>query len=239
MKKIIGLVTAAFLIISVSAQTTISDANAVERKVSGFHAVHIASGIDLYLSQGNEAVAVSASETKYRDKIRTEVKDGVLKIWYEHEEGNIRISWGNHKMKAYVSAKTLDGLVASGGSDVIVDGTFKTDKLDLKVSGGSDFKGTVEAGEVKADASGGSDIIISGSAKSIHIEASGGSDFKGSDLVVENCYIDASGGSDVSITVNKELTVDATGGSDVRYKGTGLIREIKSSGGGSVKKISK
>jgi hypothetical protein len=239
MKRIIGLVTATFLIISASAQTTISDASAVERKVSDFHAVYVSGGIDLYLSQGNEAVAVSASETKYRDKIKTEVKDGVLKIWYEHEEGNVRISWGNRKLKAYVSAKTLDGLVASGGSDVIVAGTFKADKLDLKVSGGSDFKGTFEAGELKAGASGGSDITISGSAKSIYIDASGGSDFKGSDLVVENCYIDASGGSDVSITVNKELTIDASGGSDVRYKGTGLIREIKSSGGGSVKKISK
>ena len=239
MKKIIGFVAAAFLVISASAQKTISDANAVERKVSGFHAVHISGGIDLYLSQGNEAVAVSASEVKYRDRIKTEVKDGVLKIWYEYDEGNVRISWGNRKMKAYVAAKTLDGLVASGGSDVIVDGSFKTDKLDLRVSGGSDFKGKFEASEVKAVASGGSDITISGSANSIHIDASGGSDFMGSDLVVENCYIDASGGSDVSITVNKELSVDATGGSDVRYKGTGMIREIKSSGGGSVKKISK
>jgi len=35
------------------------------------------------------------------------------------------------------------------------------------------------------------------------------------------------------------LNVDASGGSDVHYKGTGLIREIKNSGGGSVKKISK
>jgi len=133
----------------------------------------------------------------------------------------------------------LDDLRGSGGSDIDIDRSFKADKLNLEVSGGSDFHGKLDVNDLKAEASGGSDIIISGSAKNLNIEASGGSDFKGSDFVVENCTIDASGGSDIYITVNKELSVDASGGSDVHYKGTGLIRDIKNSGGGSVKKISK
>jgi len=38
------------------------------------------------LTQSNEeAVAVSAKDTKYRERIRTEVKDGVLKIWYDND----------------------------------------------------------------------------------------------------------------------------------------------------------
>ncbi len=69
-----------------SAQKTINDANAEKRNVSGYHAIEVSGGIDLYLSQGDESVAVSASETKYRDRIKTEVKDGVLKIWYELEQ---------------------------------------------------------------------------------------------------------------------------------------------------------
>ena len=42
--------------------------------------------------------------------------------------------------------------------------------------------------------------------------------------------------SDAEITVNKELTVDASGGSDVYYKGSGVIRNVRSSGSSSVKK---
>lgn len=239
MKKILTLIIAIASITGLVAQKTINDPNAEKRNVSGFHAIEVSGGIDLYLSQGNEAVAVSASEIKYRDKIKTEVVNGVLKIYYENENRHISISWGNRKLKAYVSARTLDGLEGSGGSDIAIEGNFKTDKLNLEVSGGSDFDGKLELNDLAAHASGGSDIDVSGSAKTIHIEASGGSDFKGSDFVVENCTIDASGGSDVYITVNKELSVDASGGSDVHYKGTGLIREIKNSGGGSVKKISK
>jgi hypothetical protein len=240
MKKIINLVILAATFTIVTAQKTINDVNAEKRNVVGFHAIEVGGGIDLYLSQGDEAVAVSASETKYRDRITTEVVNGVLKIRYEYEKG-LRINWTSSKMqlKAYVSVKELDKLNASGGSDVRVEGSLTFTKLALGVSGGSDFTGKVDVTDLKANASGGSDIHISGSAKTLDIDVSGGSDFKGFDLTVENCTVEASGGSDVSVTATKELNVESSGGSDVYYKGAAMIRNIKSSGGGSVKKTSK
>lgn len=218
-------------------QKTINEPNAEKRNVSGYHAVEVGGGVDLYLSEGDEAVVVSASETRYRDKIRTEVKDGVLKIWYDWKSG-FRFEGGNKKMRAYVSYKALDRVEGSGGSDVYVEGVLKADKLSLDVSGGSDFKGKVNAGDLKVEASGGSDVNISGQAKNLTLEASGGSDVKGYDLAVDICDLEASGGSDIYITVNKEMTADASGGSDIYYKGAGLIREIKSSGSSGIKKVS-
>src|SRR5258706_7862012 len=101
MKKIVSLVILATSFSAAIAQKTVNDPNAKKRNVSGYHAIEVSGGIDLYLSQGEEAVAVSASETKYRDRIKTEVKNGVLKIWYDHN--NFTVDWGNRKMKAYVS----------------------------------------------------------------------------------------------------------------------------------------
>jgi hypothetical protein len=237
MKKLFGLLLFLGSITAASAQKTINDANAEKRNVSGFHAIEVSGGIDLYLSQGEEAVAVSASKDEYKAKIKTEVKDGVLKIWYEWHS-NLKFDWGNHKLKAYVSFKTLDRLEGSGGSDISIDGSIKVAKLALEVSGGSDFDGKVETDELKIQASGGSDVDISGKAARLTIDASGGSDFKGYDLVSDICNVEASGGSDVHITVNKELSANASGGSDVYYKGTGLIRDLKTSGS-SIKKVSK
>ena len=125
------------------------------------------------MSQGEEAVAVSASKDEYRAKIVTEVKDGVLKIWFDWKS-NMRIDWGNHKLKAYVSVKNLDRLEGSGGSDIEIDGLIKTTKLDLESSGGSDFDGKIESDELKIQASGGSDVSISGKAARLTIDASGG-----------------------------------------------------------------
>src|SRR5580704_9443447 len=81
---------------------TIEDKNAETRNVSGFHAIHVQSGIDLYLTQGSqEAVAVSASDIEYRNRIKTEVEDGVLKIYLDHS--GFHWNMGNKKLKAYVS----------------------------------------------------------------------------------------------------------------------------------------
>ena len=237
MKKLFSLFVVTALIINASAQKTIKDANADKRNVSGFHAIEVSGGIDLYLTQGDEAVAVSAAKDEYRDKIVTEVKNGVLKIWFDWKT-SVRVDWGNHKLKAYVSARNLDRLEGSGGSDIEIDGLLKASKLDLEISGGSDFDGKIESDELNIQASGGSDVSISGKAARLTIDASGGSDFKGYDLVSDICNVEASGGSDVHVTVNKELSANASGGSDVFYKGSGLIRDIKTSGS-SVKKVSK
>jgi len=221
------------------AQKTIYDANAQVRSLKGFHAIQVSGGIDLYLSTGEEAVAVSAKETADRDRIKTEVENGVLKIYYDWKDGVNFLKGVNRQLKAYVSYKTLNRLSASGGSDVVVDGTINAGKLTLSISGGSDFKGKIEAQEVTVDQSGGSDINISGRSGKVTINASGGSDFNGYGLEVETATVGASGGSDVEITVSKQLTANASGGSDVTYKGNASAVTSNKSGGSSIRKSGK
>jgi hypothetical protein len=239
MKRIFLLTACAFMAIVSVAQSSkvINDKNAQTRNVKGFHGIKVSGGIDLYLSQGTEAVAISASDLDVRDRIRTEVEDGILKIYLDSRNG-MHWNWHNMKMKAYVSVATLDKLGASGGSDITIEGGIKSDKLDIDLSGGSDLKGKLTATDLTIDQSGGSDVDISGSVTNLSIEASGGSDFSGYDLVTDNCRVTASGGSDTHVTVNKELNAHASGGSDIFYKGNGVIKEMKSSGSSSISKRS-
>ena len=238
MKKYFGSFILLFVAITgVLAQKNIHDANAVGRTVGAFHGIQVSAGIDLYLSQsGSEALAVSASTTEYRDKIVTEVENGILKIYYG-EKGNWGVSWGNRKMKAYVSAKNIDLLDASGGSDIHIDEKLQAPKLKVQLSGGSDMFGKVAIEDLMLSASGGSDAKLTGTAGHLKLSINGGSDFKGADLSVDYCYISASGGSDAYIHVNKELESHASGGSDIRYTGNPTIQS-SNSGGGSVKKKS-
>jgi hypothetical protein len=237
MKYFIFLAFTALAAGTAIAQKTINDPNAVTRKVTSFHAIEISDGIDLYLTQGNEeAVAVSAAKEEVRDRIIAEVENGILKIYFDKKSFNM--DWGNRKMKAYVSFKTINKLRASGGSDVNVDGSINSEKLVMNFSGGSDFHGKVSSSDMQIEASGGSDVYVSGTASTLSVQASGGSDFHGYDLTTENCSIDASGGSDVEITANKEMNIEASGGSDVRYKGNAVIKNMSSSGSSGVKKVS-
>jgi hypothetical protein len=235
MKKLL-LAFALILGVSAYAQTTIHDANAQVRNVSGFKGVSVSSAIDLFISQGStEAVAVSAKDEKIRDRIKTEVKDGVLHITFD---GSGWKNWnmGDQKMKAYVTIKDINRLEASGASDVKVSGTLKTDNLKLHLSGASDFDGSVEAQNLQVQGSGASDIKISGSADQAKIEMSGASDFKGYDFKINYCKAEVSGAGDIQITVNKELDAQASGASSIKYKGDAVVKRSDSSGASSIKK---
>lgn len=218
--------------------TVINDKNAQERKVGSFHAIRVSSSFDVIIKQGNEeAVVVSASEDKYRSRIKAEVVNGVLRISYDNESV---WKWtnGDKKLRAYISVKNIDGLEVSGACDIKIDGVLKTSKLKIELSGASSFKGEVDVNEMIVDQSGASSSNVKGRATNIDIEVSGASDFKGFDLVTENCKAEASGASDIRITVNKDLKVKASGASDVEYKGSALISDFSTSGASSLKKRS-
>src|ERR1051325_1096863 len=124
------------------AQLTINDPNAETREAKNFHAISISNAFDVFISQGNEeAVAVSATEQKFRDNIGVEVKDGVLKIWFKNEGKFWKgFSGDKMKLKAYISCKNLDRLSAAGASDIHVAGSINADDFSLHLTGASDFK---------------------------------------------------------------------------------------------------
>lgn len=240
MKRILLFaVLVTFCASTVGAQKTIRDANVQNRKgVANFHAIQVSGGIDLYLTQGqDEAVAVSAASAEYRDKIITEVMDGVLKIYYEKKDGwNWGLNMGNKKLRAYVSVKNLDKLHSSGGSDVRFENMIRSNTLRIAISGGSDLKGEIACDELSLTASGGSDAAIGGTAKEAVISASGGSDVDGYGLMTEVCKVSSSGGSDVNITVNRSIEARASGGSDIHYKGNAKASTSKS-GSSDIRKV--
>ena len=223
---------------AIAQKQVINDPNAQVRNVSGFNAIKVSNAIDLFISQSNEeAVAVSAINNEYRDKIKTAVENGVLKIWFD-DEIKLWRNTGNKKLRAYVSFKTLEKITASGACDVFISGVLKLDNLDLRLSGASDFKGEVQLNSLNASISGASDIKIEGTVVNLNVDASGACGFKGYDLKTETCKAEASGASDVQITVNKELKAKASGASSVYYKGNGVITDLKTGGASSVSKKS-
>ncbi|MGQ0739449.1 MAG: head GIN domain-containing protein [Bacteroidota bacterium] len=228
----------AMMVTAVLFAQQVNDPNAVVRDAKDFHGISVSSAFDVYLTQSNtEAVAVSAAEEKYRERITVEVKAGILHVGYDSR--GININTGNRKLKAYISFKNIDRLKVSGACDVFISGTLKAENLSIDQSGASDLKGKLDVNKLTVDLSGASDILVNGTAAQLSIEASGASSFKGFDLATETCDARASGASDIKVTVSKELSVNASGASAIRYRGKGLIRDVKTSGSSSVSRDGK
>lgn len=233
------IITGIFLLLisvkSIAQKQFVVDGDAEMRTISGsFNSIKVSGSIDLYLSQSdNEAVAVSAPESRFKDAIKTVVKDNQLNIFYAGD-GNWNLK--NKKLVVYVSFSELKKLIASGASDILTAGVIKVPSLEIQMSGASDFKGAVEVGSLELKLSGASDVFINGTAADLNIESSGASDVKGYGLAADNCTARASGASDIQVTVNKELKVNASGASKILYKGEGVIKEISNTGASTVTK---
>lgn len=231
MKSLLIFLFTAFTIQSYG-QTIINDKNAEVRSVGAFSGIKVSVGIDVYLSQSDDyALAVSAAEDKFRDNIRTEIKNGILNISYDG--GSMRYT-ANRRLRAYVSFKTLERLEASGACDFIINGTFNSGSAKIKLSGACDIKGTVNIVDMQINLSGASTVQINGTVQNLKIEAGGASDVKNYDLVVDNCEADLSGASDVKLTINKSLSAKASGASTLYYKGNPERKDVSSSGASNI-----
>lgn len=213
----------------------VNDRDAELRTVGSFTGIKASSAMDIYISQGDETgVAVSGTDQKVKDRIKTEVKDGVLNIWFD---GKGWTDWrGNKQMKVYVSVKELHMIKVDGACDVQLMGKLKAHKLNVDCGGASDLSGELACDELEMNLSGASDTRLKGNIGRVSIKLSGASSMKGWDLVTDYGDIDAHGASSINLVVNKEMNLRAGGASDINYKGSGLIREMKSSGASSIKR---
>lgn len=204
--------------------------------VASFQNIAVASGIDLYLTQGSaEGVKVVAHEDLINDVV-VQKEGNSLTIKYKNN-----ISWGRlvkgQSIKVYVTCKNIAAVTASGGSDVYSQNTIKANTLNITASGGSDIKLSVSTQNLELRTSGGSDVDIKGTATNMNATASGGSDIDALELIVDYAKVTASGGSDANVNVSKGLEASASGGSDVNYKGNASVNKTSSSKSGDVKKL--
>jgi len=237
-KTFLSLLLLAGLITTSFAQKTINDANAEKRTIGSFHGIDVATGIELTLTKGaTEEVAVSASEIEFRNKIVTEVVNGILKIHYETKSGAINKKNENKRLRAYVSYKSLDLLHVTTGAEVHIDGVLEATTLELKANTGGLVKAEINIGTLTVDQNTGSKITLTGKVDKLEAEGDTGSKFMGEDLTTNTCVVEMSTGAGIYISVEKELNVRADTGGYIKYKGNAGIREIKTNTGGYVTKI--
>lgn len=216
MKKILLFASIIFLGLSAYAQKTVAESNAQKRAVKSFHSIDVSSGIKVLLTQGDkEELAVAAGDPAYLEYIETTVKDGVLKITRE-QDWKFWNQWKNWNVTVYLSYKDLKSIKASSGAH-ISGSSLSFNNLEVKMSSGAYAE-------------------LGGSTSDLSVDASSGAMFKGYELNSTKCLAESSSGGGVQVNVSKELNAKASSGGSIRYKGEGLIRDIKVNSGGTVKR---
>jgi len=123
----------------------------------------------------------------------------------------------------------------SGASNVMID----QDASDVKLGGSGaakmDYSGNTS--QIEISISGATKVKMKGSATNAIFEASGASNLDAGNFIVKDVEIEASGVSNVTTNVTGSISAEISGGSTVRYAGSPVMKNIETSSGASIKRI--
>ncbi|MDX5481585.1 MAG: DUF2807 domain-containing protein [Hymenobacteraceae bacterium] len=188
-----------------------------ERKVSNFRGINVSGGFAVEITQGNTEGLRLEAEENLLDNIKAEVRNGVLHIY------NDKSLTSTKGMKAYITVRELSKVDISGGVRVTGNSTFKTNAMDIDMSGGSKITLAVDTKELRADLSGASKVELKGKAGNLVMDMSGASNVDAAELEASRVKVAASGASKVRVFAKEALDIDASGASVVYYKGSPSI----------------
>jgi hypothetical protein len=210
--------------------TVYGDKNVVkkERNPGTFTGVSTSSAIDVILTQGDNISVVLEADENLHEYIKTEVKDGTLRVY---PDANIR---GAAMRKVHVTMKEVNYVSSSSAGDVYGQTPVKTERLKLSASSAGDIKLEVYAQTIDANISSSGDVTLSGEADKLEADLSSAGDLNAFNLKLKEADVSVSSAGSADIYVTEKLLARASSAGDVNYKGDPKNVDAHSSSAGGV-----
>jgi len=163
-----------------------------------------------------------------------------IEVKYNGNELQIKCK-NNSKIKDEViiniTTPVLNEISVAGSSEIFIEKTFKTDKMDLNLAGSGKMKlNDLVTDKVSTSIAGSGDIFLSGgktgSTQKISIAGSGKYDATGFETAKTD--VDIAGSGDCYVFAMENLNVSIAGSGNVYYKGKPQVNS-KTAGSGKVK----
>lgn len=205
--------------------------NVVEetRDVSGFTGVHVSSGIDVYLTEGNEFEVTVEADENLMEVILTELKGDMLVV--KTDRVNIRRA---RSKKVYVTLPELTELKISSAGDCEGKTPFTCGDLNLGISSAGDLSLYVEAERITLDISSSGDARIAGSTNILDVILSSAGDLNAFDLVANKVDVNVSSAGDARVHATKEISMNVSSAGNIYYKGDARVVHSHSSSAGDI-----
>ena len=202
------------------------------RDVKDFTGVNSYISADVYIKQGASFKVTIEGQRNILDLLKTEVKNGNLKITFEKGYSlNYR-----EPLKVYVEAPHFESLGMSGSGKVVAENKLSGDNLAIDISGSGDFDlSDIQFKSVDFGVTGSGDVKIGGTAESIKLEISGSGNIKANNLKTQKALCTVSGSGDITCHVKQALEAYVSGSGDIKYSGSPASVKTRVTGSGDIK----
>lgn len=202
------------------------------RDISGFKGVLVSSGIDVYLSEGNDFKVMVEADENLMEVILTELKGSMLFVGTERY--GIRRA---RSKKVFVTLPELEKLKISSAGDCVGQTPFNCKDLDLSISSAGDLSLEVNADRIFLDLNSSGDARIEGTANLLKVSLSSAGDLNAFDLKAKKVDVDVSSAGSASVFATDEISMNVSSAGKIYYMGDAeVIRSRTSSAGDIIKK---
>ena len=231
--SLILIVTASIAISAQGNRNVRGNGNVIkkERTAPAFTGVKVGTAIDVYLTQGNNNSIVVEADENLHEYIITEVRGGVLTIYYD----NVSIREVTMS-RVHVTLKDITSLETTSAGDIIGQTPLKCGDIEIGTSSAGDIKVELTAANVEVDISSAGDVTLSGTANRLEADLSSAGELEASDLKVKEAEVSVSSAGSASIYVSERLEARASSAGDIRYYGDPKYVDSHASSAGSIRK---
>ena len=192
------------------------------RQLGVFTKIEMEGGAAVNLVQGNEHSIKVESTQRVVDRVRTEVKDGVLVIDYRDKK---LFEFWDDKLTLTITLANLTSFRVDGGVQLKAD-DLELGNLDFTINGGASVKmNNLSIDTLNMSMAGGGDIHVSGIAETLLIDVSGGTNFEAGDLRCAKVNVEIAGAANVVVWATDTLDLDLAGAYSVSYWGSPEITQ--------------
>lgn len=184
------------------------------RAVSGFTGISASNVFDITVTKGAAESLVITADEKVMPYVRSEVRNGVLKLYLDNDHRPKHMDVNN--LKAAVTVKELETVKLSGACKLTSDAVFTPAQFEVGLSGASSLQLAVETGKLSLEVSGASKVTLNATVKEeAEFDLSGATKVQ-SKLRARRLEVDMSGACNVSLSGSaNEAFFDLSGASKI------------------------
>jgi hypothetical protein len=202
-----------------------------DRTVGDFTGIKAGGSMHIVISQGeSNSLSIEGSSQEPIDKVKAEVKDGVLEL---SGPGN---KDPEHPLTVNITAKALQSVDAGGSADIRSKGSIKTTQLSIKSAGASTVHLETESKQISAELSGAGNVYLSGTTELFTTTVSGAGTLKAYDLSATKVIATTSGAGSAKVNPKESLLAKSSGAGDVIYLEEPKEKTVEQNGAGAVRK---
>ncbi len=201
-----------------------------DRSVPEFTGIKVGSGIDVFITRGDDQKVKVEADENLQDYIRTEVEDRVLRIYTDK---SIRMA---KSKKVHITCKTLNKIDVSSAGDVTGLSRFQADEIDIELSSAGDLKFEIDAGKIDISLSSAGNAELKGTTGTLKAQLSSAGDLNAFEMEARVADVSVSSAGNARVFVTEEASFKSSSAGSIYYKGEPRIKEIQTSSAGSVNK---